>query len=123
MPVRNFAVAATNAGQETEIVPPGAILNGITILEVPAGVRPTVRLGNNPAIGPFINPQPIDFGSDVDMADVSEGVYMASSVGVVGAVIRGFVSYRSSNAGASAGQGIPPVGQASATLVTTKPVY
>lgn len=101
MPVREIRFDAGSLAEQ-EIAPSGAVINGITLLNVPAGVEPFIRLGNNPRIGPFVNPQPIDFGSDVDPADVTEGAYMSVDVATPGAVVGGFVSYRSSGAGTPA---------------------
>lgn len=121
MPVKRIRFDANNPARQ-ELVPPGSVLNGITLLDVPAGVTPFIQLGNNEEVGPFLNPQPIDFGSDVDPADVSEGVWMRTTTLVPGAVVTGFVSYRSSNAGAAASVGIPPILMAAPPL-PGKPVY
>lgn len=94
MPVRKLRID-TNDTDWQEVVTPGSVINGVTILKIPTGVELEYRLGNNQEIDGIDSPITMYFGDDLDISDVTEGLWMRPTAAVVGTV-KGWVSYRSS---------------------------
>ena len=100
MPVRPLNLDTGIVGLQT-IVEDGARINGITIWKVPTGVEYFFKLGNNARLGPLDDIITIDFGPDIDIADVTEGLQIGVDVAVPAGRIVGMISYTASNRGES----------------------
>jgi hypothetical protein len=95
MPIQPLRVDCNDLDEQIT-VHPGSVVNGVTILNVPTGVELFFRLGNNPRIGPITDPITLYFGDDLDISDVSEGLWFQVDVLTPGSFVRGWISYRSS---------------------------
>lgn len=112
MPAANFSVSLAQPG-EVEVVPPGNVINGMSVLELTAAARFTVRIGNGPALGPFVStgrlsldyiellltssmPELTERGTRIPR-ELREGLYIGSPTPQPGATVSGFVSYSRPN--------------------------